>query len=214
MRVRMKKCNYKEFIEKDTITLAKQLLGKLIIMESSEGKTGGYIVETEAYIGREDEACHGYQGKITPKVESLYKEAGTIYVYTMHTHNMLNIVACECNNPQAVLIRGIEPAIGLHLMEERRGQMGILVSNGPGKLTKAMGITRELNGTLLQECSLFIDFEHSKLPEEIQASARIGIPNKGVWTDEKLRFYVKGNPYVSGIRKRDMIENCWKDHYK
>ena len=75
-------------------------------------------METEAYLGKEDMACHGYNGNRTPKVEALYQEKGTVYIYTMHTHKMLNIVSMEEGNPQAVLIRGVEPAEGMEIMEK------------------------------------------------------------------------------------------------
>ena len=78
----------KNFFEQDTVSLAKELLGKLIVVKSREEILSGYITETEAYLGVVDKACHGYNGKRTPKVEALYQEAGTVYIYTMHTHKM------------------------------------------------------------------------------------------------------------------------------
>lgn len=213
----------KNFFEQDTVSLAKELLGKLIVVKSREKILSGYITETEAYLGVVDKACHGYNGKRTPKVEALYQEAGTVYIYTMHTHKMLNIVSCEKDNPQAVLIRGIEPTVGKEVMEENRGKTGVLVSNGPGKLTKAMGINDKFNmskiGILskkndmkkMEENIIYIDFEKSKIPAEIKVSPRIGIPDKGIWTEKLLRFYVAGNRYVSGMRKSEYTDRCWKD---
>ena len=208
-----------DFLSRDTVSLAKELLGKLIKVKYGESILSGYIVETEAYLGKEDMACHGYNGNRTPKVEALYQEKGTVYIYTMHTHKMLNIVSMEEGNPHAVLIRGIEPAKGMEIMEKNRGKEGILVGNGPGKLTKAMGINDKFNMTKIekidektQEISkniLYIDFEGSRVPKKIASSARIGIPDKGIWTGKKLRFYVSGNKYVSRMKKRDFNENCW-----
>ena len=220
-----------KFFEKDTILLAKDLLGKLILVKKDDEIFGGYIVETEAYLGAVDRACHGFEGKLTPKVEALFGKAGTVYIYTMHTHKMLNIVSCEEGNPQAVLIRGIEPVINVERMIENRGKDGILVSNGPGKLTKAMGISDGFNKSKICEIKknfgkisekltynsenmdenvLYIDFENSKIPKKIEKSARIGIPNKGIWTEKELRYFVAGNKYVSGMRKSEFIDNCWK----
>ena len=220
-----------KFVKQDTISLAKDLLGKLILMKKDDEILGGYIVETEAYLGAVDRACHGFEGKRTPKVEALFGKAGTVYIYTMHTHKMLNIVSCEEGNPQAVLIRGIEPVINVERMVENRGKSGILVSNGPGKLTKAMGIsdkfnksnifeitknfhkiTQEMNynSKNIQENVLYIDFENSKIPKKIEISARIGIPNKGVWTEKQLRYFVAGNKYVSRMKKSEFNDNCWK----
>ena len=85
------------------MSLAKELLGKLIKVKYGESILSGYIVETEAYLGKEDMACHGYNGNRTPKVEALYQEKGTVYIYTMHTHKMLNIVSMEEGNPHTVL---------------------------------------------------------------------------------------------------------------
>ena len=189
-----------------TTDLARQLLGKKIIISQDGQLTSGYIVETEAYLGPGDMACHSFGWRRTPKVESMYEAAGMIYVYSMHGHNMLNIVTQEAGVPEAVLIRAIEPACGVELMSERRGVTGIDVSNGPGKLCKAMGITREFDGIMLGDDRIYIDEFHSKIPVEIGISARIGIPNKGEWTDAPLRFYVAGNPYVSRMPKRMMKE--------
>ena len=220
-----------KFFKQDTISLAKNLLGKLILVKKDDEILGGYIVETEAYLGAVDKACHGFEGKRTPKVEALFGKAGTVYIYTMHTHKMLNIVSCEEGNPQAVLIRGVEPVINVERMVENRGKSGILVSNGPGKLTKAMGIsdkfnksniseitrnfqkiTQEINynSKNIQENVLYIDFENSKIPKKIEISARIGIPNKGVWTEKQLRYFVAGNKYVSRMKKSEFNDNCWK----
>ena len=220
-----------KFFKQDAVSLAKNLLGKLILVKKDDEILGGYIVETEAYLGAVDRACHGFEGKRTPKVEALFRKAGTVYIYTMHTHKMLNIVSCEEGNPQAVLIRGIEPVINVERMVENRGKSGILVSNGPGKLTKAMGIsdkfnksnifeitknfhkiTQELiyNSENMKENLLYVDFENSKIPKKIEISARIGIPNKGVWTEKQLRYFVAGNKYVSRMKKSEFNDNCWK----
>ena len=136
---------------------------------------------------------------------------------------MLNIVSCEKDNPQAVLIRGIEPDTGKEIMEENRGKTGVLITNGPGKLTKAMGINDKFNMSKVEilrekidikemkENIIYIDFEKSKIPAEIKVSARIGIPDKGIWTEKPLRFYVAGNGYISGMRKSEYTDKCWKD---
>ncbi|WP_374123588.1 DNA-3-methyladenine glycosylase [Leptotrichia hongkongensis] len=223
--------NMKQFFEQDTISLAKNLLGKLMLVKKDDEILGGYIVETEAYLGVVDRACHGFEGKLTPKVEALFGKAGTVYIYTMHTHKMLNIVSCEKGNPQAVLIRGIEPVINVERMIENRGKEGILISNGPGKLTKAMGIGDVFNNSKICEITkkfhkvskksiydienmeeniLYIDFENSKIAKNIGISARIGIPNKGIWTEKELRYFVAGNKYVSRMKKSEFKDECWK----
>ncbi len=200
-----------DFVNETTEDIARELLGKLLIHQTPDGIYSGYIVETEAYVGVEDMACHTYEGKRTPKVESMYQTGGTIYIYTMHTHTMLNIVTKEKGDPQAVLIRAIEPADGIERMETNRNATGVSLSNGPGKLTKAMAITKELNGKAINESALLIDDSLAKTPANIAVSARVGIPNKGDWTSKPLRFYIEGHPYVSGMRKRDCkyLADCW-----
>jgi DNA-3-methyladenine glycosylase len=200
-----------DFVNETTEDIARELLGKLLIHQTPDGIYSGYIVETEAYVGVEDMACHTYEGKRTPKVESMYQTGGTIYIYTMHTHTMLNIVTKEKGDPQAVLIRAVEPADGIERMETNRNVTGVSLSNGPGKLTKAMAITKELNGKAINESALLIDDSLAKTPANIAVSARVGIPNKGDWTSKPLRFYIEGHPYVSGMRKRDCkyLTDCW-----
>ena len=189
---------------KTTQEIAQDLLGCLVIKETDEGVTSGWIVETEAYLGEVDEAAHSFGLKKTPRLASMYKEPGTIYIYSMHTHLMLNVVVQEKGIPEAILIRAIEPQKGVALMTERRRKSGFIVTDGPGKLTKAMDITKLDDGTSVTEPPLRIDTEIRKIPKKIDASPRIGIPNKGKWTDALLRYTVAGNPYVS--RKKGKIE--------
>jgi len=202
-----------DFINGSTTENAKLLLGKKLLIFHEEQLLGGYIVEVEAYLGTIDMAAHGYNGRRTPKVESLYKEGGTIYVYTMHGHNMVNLVMQQEGVPEGVLIRGLQPTDGIELMQENRAATGYQLTNGPGKLTKALGITREFNGTTLNAGRILLDEAGGFTPKKINASPRIGIPNKGKWTDALLRFYVDGNPYVSATPKRQMKEahQTWKE---
>ena len=195
-----------DFINGSTVENAKKLLGKRLLVEHNGKLVGGYIVEVEAYLGTVDMAAHSYNGRRTPKVESMYKAGGTIYVYTMHGHNMINIVMQKEGIPEGVLIRGLQPTDGLKLMQANRDAAGYNLTNGPGKLTKALGITREFNGTTLNTGMILLDERGGRTPKKISSSPRIGIPNKGKWTDELLRFYVEGNPYVSAMPKRQMKE--------
>lgn len=196
-----------EFWENQTKTteeIAQELLGCLLIKETDAGVTSGWIVETEAYVGEFDQAAHSFGLRKTPRLKAMYQPAGTIYIYHMHTHTMLNIVAKEAGNPQGILIRAVEPFSGIDLMEERRNMGGINLTNGPGKLTKAMGITKEDYGTSIGDAPLYLSTEQRRTPKQIIATPRIGIPNKGEWTDKPLRFIVAGNPYVS--RKKGSVE--------
>lgn len=197
--------------KKTTEQIAQELLGHLLVKQTSEGIVSGWIVETEAYLGVVDQACHSYQGKRTPRMDVMYHSAGLFYVYGMHGHHLLNLVTQPEGTPQAVLIRAIEPEDGGELMAARRKKMGVERTNGPGKLTKAMGITKEENGSSSVSGSLYIDWQTKKDPIYIEESPRIGIPNKGSWTEAMLRYTVKGNPYLSKKRGDVSIDNGWLD---
>lgn len=192
-----------------TEEMAERLLGCLLVKTINGQMTSGWIVETEAYLGVKDEASHSFNGRNTPRIQSMFKATGTIYIYQMHTHHLLNVVSKEEGNPEAVLIRAVEPYKGSDLMEQRRQKTGVETTNGPGKLTKAMGITMIDNGLSIVDSSLSIDTESKKTPRAIDRSKRIGIPGKGKWTDAPLRFTVKGNPYVSRNKGRVLVDNGW-----
>ena len=196
-----------------TEEVAKELLGCLLVKEIDGVVTSGWIVETEAYVGIEDQASHSFNGKHTPRMQTMYDNAGVIYIYQMHTHHLLNVVTREKGDPQAVLIRAIEPYEGLKLMERRRGRSGFEVTNGPGKLTKALGVTKEDYEMDSLTPPLFIDSSKKKQPIEIEKSKRIGIPNKGKWTDALLRYTVKGNPYVSRKKGKISLDYGWESAF-
>lgn len=192
-----------------TQDVAQQLLGCLLIKETEEGLTSGFIVETEAYLGEIDKAAHSYGLRRTSRLVPMYQSAGTIYIYTMHTHHMLNIITKEPDNPQGVLVRAIEPFQGISLMEERRGRFGVELTNGPGKLTKAMNINKEDNGTSIGASPLYLSSKERKMPKKILSTPRIGIPNKGKWTEEPLRYIVEGNPYTTKAKKKAVSNSGW-----
>lgn len=201
-----------DFVSKPTIETARALLGVKIIYQDEFQTYSGYIVETEAYLGFDDRAAHGFGGKETPKVTSLYKRGGTIYGHVMHTHLLINLVTRTEGVPEGVLIRAIEPEEGIEAMQRNRNKTGFEITNGPGKWTKAFNIPRAIDGSTINMCRLSIDTKRRKYPREIVESARIGIPNKGEWTNKPLRYTVKGNPYVSRIRKSDCVtpQDTWK----
>ncbi|RXK17738.1 DNA-3-methyladenine glycosylase [Macrococcus sp. DPC7161] len=183
------------FLKRDTIEAAKALLGMEIITTIDGVVTSGYITETEAYLGVHDKAAHTYQGKRTKKNEMMYRDFGGIYVYTMHGHHCMNFITKDAQTPEGVLIRAIEPHIGICEMEQRRGRSTDL-SNGPGKLTQCLGVKRDLhNGKRLNEDA--IQLQLGKVPKAIISSKRIGIDNKEEAVDYLYRFTVAGNPFVS-----------------
>lgn len=201
----------KIFQLEDTKEVAKALLGHLILHESKDGLVGGYIVDTEAYLGSEDKASHSYGHKNTPRLKAQYDKQGTIYMYSMHTHLLLNLVTQKKGQPEGVMIRGIEPVVGLSIMEELRQKKGPELTNGPGKLTEALGLTNELYGSSIFEGPLYV-LDDKKIPQKITAAPRIGIPNKDIWTELPLRYYVAGNPYITKIKKSeiDMENHGWR----
>lgn len=162
----------------DVVRIARDLLGKLLIT-NIEGKiTSGYITETEAYRGPEDKASHAYQMRRTPRNESMYAQGGVSYVFVCYgMHQMFNIVTNVREVPHAVLVRAIEPIKGLEVMITRRGCADLRqLTNGPGKLTQALGITRMYDGLSLASENLSV-LESGRIidPDQVIAGPRVGI---------------------------------------
>ncbi|TKD72294.1 DNA-3-methyladenine glycosylase [Pseudalkalibacillus hwajinpoensis] len=186
----------REFYQQPTLDLAKALLGCELVKETEEGLASGYIVETEAYLGAEDRAAHSFNNKRTKRTEIMFGPAGNAYTYVMHTHCLFNVVSGDIGNPEAVLIRAVEPVGGLDLMEKRRaGRKQKEWTNGPGKLSKALGIDPSDYGHALMRAPLYIQSGYH--PEQISEGKRIGIDNSGEARDYLYRFWVTGNKYVS-----------------
>ncbi|MDQ0903141.1 MULTISPECIES: DNA-3-methyladenine glycosylase [unclassified Paenibacillus] len=185
------------FFEQPTLFLARSLLGKLLVKETELGISSGWIVETEAYIGPGDRAAHSFGNRRTPRTEVMFGPPGYVYTYVMHTHCLVNIVSGELGHPEAVLIRAVEPCTGIDHMYDRRGHDKKLkeLTNGPGKLTKAMGIVKEDYGRPFFERPLYI--AEGKPVESVAAGPRIGIDNSGEAREYPWRFWVEGNPFVS-----------------
>jgi DNA-3-methyladenine glycosylase len=189
-----------DFFHKPTIDLAQALLGCVLVKETTEGTAAGYIVETEAYMGPMDQAAHSYQNRRTKRTEIMYGEAGHVYTYQMHTHCLINVVSSDIEKPEAILIRALEPLAGIGLMEARRGMTNLRnLTNGPGKLTKALAITMADYGRAFWEPPLYIG--KGMVPESISQGKRIGIDNTGEAKDYPWRFWISGNPFVSRHQK-------------
>lgn len=184
-----------DFFKKETIWVAKNLLGKYLVREFPNGtRLSGKIVETEAYIGPDDKASHASFGK-TKRCWPMYEEAGTAYVYFIYgMYWMLNIVTEEKGKPCAILIRAVEP---------RENKNDILkfrkLGSGPGLLCKWLKIDDSFNGEdLVKSKRLWIEDRGDRVrPSQIVATKRIGVEYAGVWKDKKWRFYIKDNLYVS-----------------
>ncbi|HYK74626.1 MAG TPA: DNA-3-methyladenine glycosylase [Pseudoneobacillus sp.] len=184
------------FYQIPTLELAQTLLGCILIKNTDEGISSGYIVETEAYIGPSDRAAHSFNNKRTKRTEVMYGDSGHTYTYTMHTHCLVNVVSGTENAPEAVLIRALEPLDGIDLMVIRRGTDHILnLTSGPGKLTKALGINMNDYGHPLWTEPLYIAKGYE--PTSISNGKRIGIANSGEAKDYPWRFWITDNPFVS-----------------
>ena len=191
------------FDRPDVVQIAKELLGILVIT-SIEGKnTGGRIVETEAYVGLVDKASHSFNGRRTPKNEHMYCSPASSYIYICYgMHQMLNIVTNKKDIPDAILIRAIEPVLGMDIMLARSGKTTFdhTLTKGPGNVGKALGLTKANSGKDLMkgEIKLYQDDESNINTESIGISKRIGVESAGADGLLPYRFYIRGNKFVSG----------------
>jgi DNA-3-methyladenine glycosylase len=185
------------FYERDTELVARDMLGALLQCRTPAGTAGGIIVETEAYVGEHDPACHAAAG-LTPRTAPLYERAGIAYVYFIYgMYWCFNAVTREAGLPSAVLVRALEPVEGIDLMRMRRSRArrDRDLTNGPGKLCLALGIDGTMNRQSLQRGSLVIRQYRSYSDAEIEITPRIGIRHAADWP---LRWSVRGNEFVSG----------------
>ncbi|HAI83561.1 MAG TPA: DNA-3-methyladenine glycosylase [Chitinophagaceae bacterium] len=187
------------FLHHNVVALAQDLLGKIIVTNINEQLTAARIVETEAYQGITDKACHAYGNRRTKRTEIMYAAGGVAYVYLCYgIHYLFNVVTNHANHPEAVLIRAAEPIIGEAIMQARCQHKG-LPTQGPGKLSKALGITQALNGFSLQSNTIFIASDGYTYPaNSIKSSPRIGVAYAKEDALLPYRFFVCNNKYVSG----------------
>jgi DNA-3-methyladenine glycosylase len=181
------------FYKRRTITVARQLLGAMLVRDLNGTILSGIITETEAYLGRDDSACHAYRRR-TPRNSVMFGPPGFAYVYLVYgIHHMLNIVTEKIGRPCAVLIRAFKPIDGLRHMERLRGRKGRDLSNGPGKLCQAMAIDKSLNGWDVKPGkSLWIESHQGFLDAAIHAGPRIGIDYAHPEDrDAPLRFWLE-----------------------
>jgi len=192
----------RSFYERDTVEVAKDLLGKILVHESSQGTTAGAIVETEAYRGPEDRAAHSYGGRRTGRNEVMFGQKGVAYVYFIYgMYYCINVTAGNApGKPEAVLIRALEPVEGQDIMAKRRGTAGnkaVNLANGPGRLCMAMDISKVQNKTDLTAPPLYIKNAQPTNQECIVETTRIGVDYAGEWKNKPWRFYLKGNTFIS-----------------
>ncbi len=183
------------FYMRPTVEVARHLLGQWLVVHHPEGWVGGRIVETEAYP-QEDPASHSYRG-LTERNRAMFGPPGTAYVYLIYgVHECFNVVCEPKGRGCAVLIRAIEPILGVEWMRHRRGDCPLpQLCRGPGNLCRALGISRAVNGESLLTGRVQI-WQGEPVPDEhVGVSPRIGIRKA---TEREWRFYERGNPCVSG----------------
>ena len=185
------------FYQQPTLDVARQLLGKYLVRKHEDGTTIGRIVETEAYVGPEDLACHASRGR-TARTQVMFGRAGHAYVYLVYGfHHMLNIVTEAVDFPAAVLIRAVEPMEGIDLMGARRGtEERRKLASGPGKLCQAFAIDRTLNGDDVCGKVLYLE-DRRELAPQFVATPRIGVEYAGDWKHKPWRFVVRDSEFVS-----------------
>ena len=184
------------FYDRETEQVSRDLLGCVLECSSPLGKAAGVIVETEAYIGEHDPACHAAAGR-TKRTDPLYGRPGIAYVYFIYgMYWCVNAVTRAEGLPSAVLIRAVEPLSGLELMRARRPRVSAdrNLTNGPGKLCIALGIGPEHNGASLQRGGLMIRAGERVPDRDVVIAPRIGIKKAADWP---LRWYIRNNAFVS-----------------
>jgi DNA-3-methyladenine glycosylase len=188
------------YTRSNVVTVARELLGKLLVVPSRNGtRVSGTIVEVEAYRGPQDRAAHSFGGRRTKRTETMYGIGGTAYVFFVYgMYYQFNIVTNVADMPHAVLIRAVEPFEGIELMRKRRhGQPDHNLTNGPGKLSIAMGIDRQLDAADLLGSRVWLEAGQTVLRSQIAAGPRIGIDYAEEWIDKPWRFWIRDNAFVS-----------------
>lgn len=195
----------REFYARPVLVVARELLGKILVHETPEGRVSGRIVEVEAYRGPEDRAAHSYGGRRTQRTEAMFGPAGHAYVFFVYgMHWNFNVVTTRVGAPHAVLIRAVEPLEGKALMAARRSldASSKQLTNGPGKLCRAFGIDRASYGIDLTGDRLYLlngpRLRHGTSP-------RVGIDYAQEWAGVPWRFFAIDSPYVSSLRGSTVV---------
>jgi DNA-3-methyladenine glycosylase len=198
----MKKLELDFYRRENVLEVARDLIGKILVTKWEGVTTSGRIVECEAYAGITDRASHAYSGRRTRRTEIMYAAGGVAYVYLCYgIHQMFNVVSATQNVPHAILIRALDPVAGTKIMLQRTGKSLVdnTLTRGPGNVCKALGIHTAHTGISLRGKELFICDDNNRIPEKsIYTSPRIGVDYAEADAALPYRFYVKGNPFVSG----------------
>jgi DNA-3-methyladenine glycosylase len=192
----------RDFFSRDARSVARDLLGQILVHQTGDRRLAGRIVETEAYTGWDDMASHGHRGK-TPRNAAMFGPAGVSYVYLIYgVHWLLNVVArpLRVDYPAAVLLRAVEPVEGLKYMAARRsGRPQQEWTNGPGRLTMALGIDKAHDGLDLvsPESPIFFEEDETIPGGQVRTGPRVGIDVPEPWKSKPWRYWIADNPYVS-----------------
>lgn len=187
----------RDFYERDPKVVAAELIGKHVVRRTLQGVCSGIIVETEAYLATGDPASHSYRGK-TRKNATMFGRAGLLYVYPIHGRYCLNAVTETCGVASAVLIRAVQPVLGIELMQLRRQSPLIDLTRGPARLCEAFAVDRQLDGwDLTRGRRIWIESAPLERTIEIQITSRIGVTSAH---DFQLRFIASNCEFVSGPR--------------
>ena len=208
----MKKLPVTFYQRENVLEIAKELLGKLLVTKFPlAGRAGngiitsGRIIEVEAYNGVIDKASHAVGGRRTARNEIMYANGGVAYIYLCYgIHHLFNVVTNYRDIPHAILIRALDPVKGINIMLKRTGKNKLdnTLTRGPGNLSKALGISTLFSGFSLRSTELFLaDDGYSFDKKDITASPRIGVDYAGKDAFLPYRFFIKGNPFISGNPK-------------
>jgi len=201
----IKKLDNSFYDRSDVLLIARELLGKVLVTQFDGRRSSGRIVEVEAYNGVVDRASHAWSGRRTERTEIMYQPGGTAYVYLIYgIHHLFNVVTNKNDIPHAVLVRGLEPLDGIPLMLERTGKEKLdhTLTRGPGNLSRALGLSVLHTGYSLLGKQVFIGDDGFKVAKvDIGVSPRIGVDYAGVDAGLPYRYFIRGNPYVSGPKK-------------
>jgi DNA-3-methyladenine glycosylase len=196
------------YTRKNVCTIAKELLGKILVTQFDNQFTSCRIVETEAYEGITDKASHAYNNKRTARTEVMFSNGGISYVYLCYgMHYLFNVVTNKTNIPHAILIRAAEPLTGVETMLKRTGKLKVdyTLTRGPGNVAKAMGINKTHSGIHLLSNQIFIAYDDtSTTPKNIIATPRIGVDYAGEDALLQYRFFIEDNLYVSGKKSNNI----------
>ena len=202
----MKKLPREFYLRPDTLAIARDLLGKLLVVPNASGeRVSGMIVETEAYLGAIDKAAHSYGNRRTARTETMYAVGGTAYIFFIYgMYFQFNVVAGAIDTPHAILIRAVEPVENVETMRGRRSMKNPQakmpdknLTSGPGKLCIALGIDKSFNNLDLLGDRVWLEDFNTFSPRQIASGKRVGIDYAEEFAEKPWRFWVKNNVFVS-----------------